>query len=200
MSEVLGMEQQTQHWHEFRRTRIGSSDACIIAGSVDWSTPRELWLDKLGINPRKKKRSSNHAMELGNRFEPAARTIREIETGLDFPPAILVCMKDQWRIASLDGFNKVKTRINLEIKCVQGDVFDYAKRGEIHPKYKPQVYHQMDVAKADECHFFVCKLAKRHGTYGDYIIADTALVVTHPDPEYQLWVIASILACSSVIR
>lgn len=183
MSEVQGIEQQTQHWLEWRRGRIGSSDACIIMQSVDWSTPRELFFDKLGINPRRKKRSSSHVMNLGNEFEPKARALYELQSGLDFRPAVLVCMEHQWRIASLDGFNaETGKRIILEIKCVQGNVFDYAKRGEMHPKYKPQVQHQLDVAKADECHFFVAKLGKK---YGRYFIEDTALVIVKPDLEYQ---------------
>lgn len=182
--EVLGLEQQTVHWLEWRKSRIGSSDACIIMGSVDWSTPRELAYDKLGINPRKKKRTSTHVMDLGNEFEPQARAIYELIYGKDFKPAILVSQEHPWRIASLDGYNAEdqNKRVILEIKCVQGDTFDYAKRGELPPKYKPQVQHQLDVAKAHECHFFVAKLEKK---YGKYEIVDTALVIVKPDPEYQ---------------
>lgn len=181
----LNMEQQTTHWLEWRKSRIGSSDACIIMKSVEWSTPRELALDKLGVNPRKKKRTSTYVMDLGNEFEPKARALYEIIHGKDFRPTILLSQTHPWRIASLDGYNNEDQdcRVILEIKCVQGDTFDYAQRGELPPKYKPQVQHQLDVAQAHECHFFVCKLGKDR--YGKMSIEDTALVIVKPDLEYQ---------------
>ncbi|MNJ94819.1 YqaJ-like viral recombinase domain protein [compost metagenome] len=183
--EVLGLEQQTVHWLEWRKSRIGSSDACIIMQSVDWSTPRELYLDKTGQQPRKKKRTSTHVMDLGNEFEPKARAIYELTSGKDFRPTILVSRDHPWRIASLDGYNNEDPdfRIILEIKCVQGDTYDIVKRGELPPKYKPQVQHQLDVAQAQECHFFVAKL--KRDKYGRYFIEDTALVIVKPDKEYQ---------------
>lgn len=176
----VAINQQTDSWLQWRKNVVGSSDACIIMKSVDWSTPYELWRDKTGLPPRQTKKGSNFAIELGNRFEPVARSLFELQSTLDFDPKVFVSKEFNFMAASLDGWNE-KTKSILEIKNVRGEVFDFAQKGEAHPKYVPQLQHQLFVAQAERLFFFVCKLDKPGH---DFRITETALVEVLPDKEY----------------
>lgn len=180
MTEISELQQQTDEWLAFRSSKIGSSDACIIMGTVDWSTPRKLWEEKLGLS--RKRMGKNLATELGNNFEPVARALYELESGLDYEPKIMVSNRYSFMIASLDGYNE-ETNSILEIKCVQSDVFAEAKAGRVHPKYIPQLQHQLFCAKADYLIFFVAKLEQRQFSR-EWFIAETAVVKVLPDKEY----------------
>ena len=39
--------QQSEEWLEFRRSRIGASDAPIIMGVSPWKTHYKLWVEKI---------------------------------------------------------------------------------------------------------------------------------------------------------
>lgn len=171
MSEVE-LQQQTEAWLKFRKTKIGSSDAPIVMGVSPYSTPLELYNSKLGLKERKQ-RPDNLAIQLGNRFEPAVRAHYELAVGIDCPPTILVHKRYPFLMASLDGYNKEKG-IVLEIKVAGKDVFEAAKNGVCHEKYIWQVYHQLEVSGADECHFVVARTEQR---MGEHFISEITMCV-----------------------
>ena len=73
------MQQNTEEWLEFRRDKIGASDAPIIMGKSPWKTPHQLWEEKIGV------RTSSYetaAMRRGKDLESEARKHFEQQTGL----------------------------------------------------------------------------------------------------------------------
>jgi putative phage-type endonuclease len=178
VSEVE-IQQQTTEWLKFRSTRIGASEAPIIMGDSPWSTPRQLWEQKAGLRPPSE---SNFATNRGNRFEPVARSLYELETGLELPAKVLVHPRYNFIMASLDGCNDTNTII-CEIKIAGAEVLEQAKKGIVHQKYFAQVQHQLEVTGAKENHFFVC-YAQRNKITGEDKIVDTALVKAKRDDEY----------------
>jgi len=181
----LDINQNTPEWLAERRKRIGSSDAPVIANASPWSTPYQLWQEKLGITPFRGRRTASFAIELGKRFEPAARALYELMSGFDFPAITLTRDDICPQIASLDGFNEER-RINLEIKCVQANSPTWAKAdaGFVPDNYLHQCVHQNFVADAAETHFFVAKLGRAGGD-GQFCILDHRLVILPRSEELE---------------
>lgn len=170
-------------WLEFRQKRIGASDAPIILGVSPWKTPRQLWLDKKGlVKPSGGDKSSNFAIDRGNRFEPIARARYELHNdNIEMNPAVLVHKEFDFLMASLDGWNEQIKRV-LEIKIPGAEVFNAAKQGIVHEKYTPQLEHQLLVSQGDHVHFFCCKVESRNGREQ---IVDDALVEYRSNPELR---------------
>lgn len=177
MSEVESLDQKTEQWLKFRAQRIGASEAPIIMGDSPYSTPYQLLAQKRGLVPRT---ASNFAIQRGNLFEPVARALYELETGLELPPAILVHPRYNFIMASLDGYDQKQSAV-CEIKIAGREVFEAAKAGIVHKNYFAQVQHQLEVTGAKENHFFVCICDK---VMGEDRICDSALVIATRDEEY----------------
>lgn len=182
MNAVVELAQQTDEWKVWRTKGIGASDTPAIMGVSPWSTPRKLWREKLGIQRSGEVFVANIAIDRGNRWEAAVRAKYEIETGLELPPVILEWA--QWPVlrASLDGYNK-EAGVVLEIKVAGREVFAEASSGRVHPKYYPQVQHQLLVTGAKECHFYVGQI-EVDPQAGEFL-ARTTLAICLPNKEYQ---------------
>jgi putative phage-type endonuclease len=159
---------------EKKRESIGSSDVGILTGAQDYGTKRSLYYDKKGLS---KPRPSNYAMDMGNKYEPIARAIYELNTGLSFSPVNIQSKNHPLLVANLDGFNE-ENKIVLEIKCAGKEVMDLAKKGIVHPKYVDQLEHQLECADSNESHFMVCTVDEKRGG-----IVDTAVVIYKSNPE-----------------
>ncbi len=48
------MQQNTPEWLEYRKTKIGASDAPILMNCSPWSSPYDLWMEKKGMKAPKK--------------------------------------------------------------------------------------------------------------------------------------------------
>lgn len=85
-----------------RRHFIGSSDAPAIVGLSKWTSPVQLWLEKVGLAPP---REDNIAMELGRFLEPFV--LGKFEEYMDEPvghrQAVLSDPVRPWRVAHIDG-------------------------------------------------------------------------------------------------
>jgi putative phage-type endonuclease len=135
------VKQNTPEWIRYRRTKIGSSDAPVIAGVSPWSTPFQLWEEKLGITPPK---SSTVAMERGRELESLARLEFMRLTGLEMQPMVMEHKEVPFVIASLDGIDFDQKHI-VEIKCPGKDDHSLAMDGIVPGKYIPQLQHQLFV-------------------------------------------------------
>lgn len=173
------MDQRTTEWHQLRKGKIGASEAPVVLGTSPWQTRYQLWAQKTGRAVDR--RQSNWAIERGNRWEPAARARYELKTGYELPPSVVVSKKYPFLMCSTDGHSE-ELGIVLEIKIPGRDVFEAAKRGVVHEKYKPQVYHQLIVTDAKQAHFYCCKVEKINGVE---CITDDALVVVERDEAYE---------------
>lgn len=134
----MTVSQNTPEWAEFRRRKIGASDAPIIMGVSPYKTKRQLWDEKLGL----KESPAPHAgMKRGHELEKRARQAMEQLTGLIVEPKVVQHSAIDWAIASLDGVS-LDGKIFIEIKCLSREKHEMALRGEIPSEYYPQLQHQ----------------------------------------------------------
>lgn len=132
-------EQGTPEWLEWRRTRIGASDAAIVLGISPWKTPHKLWLEKSGRQPAP---PMNSAMAYGHQMEDEVRQTYEQENGELYMPTTVTNPKYEWQVASLDGLSADRKTV-LEIKTCSKKVYEAACRGEVPEYYMTQLQHQL---------------------------------------------------------
>jgi len=135
----IHLEQNTQEWLDYRRTRIGASDAPIIMGLSPWSTPYDLYKEKVeGIQKKQ-----TWAMNRGKELEPAARELFEKTMLVEVKPKVVQSEVYPWMIASLDGISDDGKTLG-EFKC-PSSVSSHLKamQGEIPIYYQCQMQHQM---------------------------------------------------------
>lgn len=138
------MEQNTDEWLQMRKNYIGASDAPIIMGFSPYTTPYELWLDKLGLGYHNKE---TFAMWRGKELEQEARDWISYKTGKAFTPKIAFHPEISYLMASLDGVAKDGSII--EIKCNGASIHkDLKEWGVIPDHHMIQMQHQMEVTGA----------------------------------------------------
>lgn len=147
---MSALVQQTEEWLEFRRNKIGASDAPVIMGISPWCTPYQLWAQKIGLREGPEK---SLAMQRGIDLEDSARDCFEIKTGIFVLPQVVVHPQHEWMIASLDGMNIERSCI-VEIKCAGKNDHDLAVDATMPPKYFPQIQHQLAVTGLDMSYYF----------------------------------------------
>lgn len=149
---VHELEQGTQEWLEFRKQKIGASDAPVIMGVApkEWKkTPYKLWQLKLGLIEEP---PMNFAMIKGHQAEPRVRQRMELMLSCSLSPAVLSHPKYPWMIASMDGYNAEK-RIGLEIKKVKREYVELARQGVVPECYYPQLQQQLAVSGLDQIYY-----------------------------------------------
>lgn len=144
------MQQNTKEWLEFRKSKLGASDAPIVMGVSPWKTPYQLWQVKTGL---KEDNYDNAAMQRGRDMEEEARKKFEAHVGINFHPYVVVSPTHDFMMASLDGFNGAK-KMGVEIKCPGEADHSIAQKGAIPDKYIPQLQHQMHVAELDFIYYW----------------------------------------------
>lgn len=136
------MIQGTKEWLAWRNEGIGSSDAPIIMGVSPWTTPYQLWRQKLEIDPPK---SETFAMARGKSLEDSIRARIDRECGFNVVPDTAEHRELKWMRASFDGINW-STKKLIEIKCGNRRDHEKAREGTIPVQYAPQLQHLMEVA------------------------------------------------------
>ena len=144
---ILQLEQGSEKWLEYRKTRIGASDAPCIMG-VGFHTPLQLWRQKLGLSEVQ----VTEKMQRGNELEPIAREAFCRDVGMDFYPAVVESREHPWMFASLDGLSMDQRNI-VEIKCPGAKDHQLAIENKIPEKYFPQLQHQMLVLNV-QCMYY----------------------------------------------
>lgn len=150
MMTFQNLEQGSPEWLLFRRKKIGASDASTILGKNQWSTPYQLWLEKITGEGKK----DNEFMKHGRDNEEPARELFEKMTGIVVSPAVACSCEREWQAASFDGIDMDHSAI-VEIKCPK-NYTDHieAKEGTIPEKYIPQVQHQLAVSGLNMAYYF----------------------------------------------
>jgi len=144
----MNLQQNTKEWENFRRMKIGASDAPSIMG-VGFLTPYKLWRVKLGFEEVEK----NWAMKKGKELEPIARDAFIKETEIFVTPKVVQHKELEWMIASLDGISFDEKTI-VEIKCAGKDDHSKALSGMVPEKYYPQLQHQMYVVGLQSMYYY----------------------------------------------
>lgn len=143
------MQQNTKEWLEMRRKSIGASDAPIIMGVSPWTTPYQLWQQKLGLI----KDEDNTQKAYGRMMEEPARRAYIDFTGNFITPEVVIHPTRPYMHASLDGLC-LKRNIAVEIKNVGYEDHLKAQRGQIPDKYYPQLQHQLACIGSQWLHYF----------------------------------------------
>lgn len=144
----IELDQNTDEWFEFRKSKIGASEIPIILGISPYSTPLKLWKRKLGFEGEQK---MNSAMKFGHENESRVRERMQIKYGLRIDPAMYVHDEIEWASASLDGIDE--NNVIYEIKSCCSEDHECARSGKVPKKYYPQVTWQMFVTGADHCRY-----------------------------------------------
>ncbi|NGX36901.1 MAG: hypothetical protein K1000chlam2_00046 [Chlamydiae bacterium] len=160
--------QEYQDFVKSRKNYLGASDAPVIMGVSPWSTPYQLWQDKLDLGPVK---DDNYAMKRGRDLEPIARSAYMAVTGNLVEPKQLFHPNIPYMMANFDGVSEDLT-VAVEIKCPGKEDHDLAKDGMVPVKYFPQLQHQLAVIGINKVDYF---------SYRD---DDVALVTVERDDEY----------------
>jgi putative phage-type endonuclease len=143
------MIQGSLEWLNFRRNKIGASDAAVIMHVSPWKKLITLWEEKIGL---KEEKSNTYHMKRGINLEPLARLYFNAMTGFRVEPDVCISFHYPWMMASLDGYDP-KTNVVLEIKCPGKEDQALAVQGKIPEKYYPQLQHQMAVMEVDYMYY-----------------------------------------------
>lgn len=148
--KIIHLEQGSKEWLEYRRSRIGASEAPIILGESPWKKKEKLLEEKITA----KESYQNAAMKWGRDTEEEARqefcklndiTVRPIVGENDALP---------WQMASFDGMD-IDMQIVVEIKCpksMKSHLEAYEKRVPHH--YWIQIQHQLCVSGLKDAFYF----------------------------------------------
>ena len=142
----MGTNNHDAKWHEARRKRIGGSEAGIILGWNEYSTPEDLFKQKLGLTSPPE---ANAAMERGTYLEDiivakyrveSGRTVtidKEMVTHPEYP--YMGCETDGY----VEEVEPYKGQGILECKCPGLNTFRKIKEQGLLPYYIAQVQHNM---------------------------------------------------------
>lgn len=164
------MIQGSQEWLDFRRKKIGGSDAAAIYGCSPWNNALNLWKQKMGITPEP---AMSYAMRRGIMLEEPARNLFCEKVGMKFEPTIKVNPDLDWQMASLDGMSACGRYI-VEIKCPNAKVRGLAKEGKLPDHYMIQVQHQLAVTGLEMAYYFACE--GKVDDLGNFIVGDGYIV------------------------
>lgn len=143
-------EQNTQEWLEWRKNKIGASDAPIVMGKSPWKTPHELYEEKIGL---KNDFRETTAMARGKALEPYALESFCNHIGVVLAPKVFVHPKHEYIIASIDGVS-ADGKTAVEIKCPGVRTHVLAMEGKISDHYQIQMQHQMEVLGLDSIYYY----------------------------------------------
>jgi putative phage-type endonuclease len=148
MKIILGLEQNTKEWLEFRRNHIGASDAATIMGLNPWRSALALWEEKTMGSEQE----CNTNMRRGQKLEPLAREAYMMETGLIVEPIVAECEIRPFLSASFDGVTKCLSHA-VEIKCGASS-HKLALMDEVPIYYYAQLQHQMYIGGFLGMHYY----------------------------------------------
>lgn len=140
--------QRSNSWFNYRRGKVGASDAGALLNLNPFKNSYDVWLSKQDGY----KEEDNVWMQRGRDLEPTALRLFEAETGFLMSPKVLESKEEKWMIASLDGY-EIDGKCAVEIKCGGKKLHLNSIHGEIPKYYLAQMQHQMYVAELDEIYY-----------------------------------------------
>lgn len=147
-----------EEWLEHRRGSIGGSDAATIVGLNPWSSPYELWADKLGkIQPKEE----TEAMRIGHDLEDyvAQRFTEATGKRVRRENSILKSADIPFAHANVDRLI-VGEKAGLECKTTSVLNLKHFKDGDYPPNYYVQCQHYMMVTGYDTWYLAVLVLGR----------------------------------------
>lgn len=147
---IVGLQQGTREWLEWRHRGIGASDASTIMGENPFQSVEELLREKRG--PVRASIESE-AMARGKRLEPEARKRYIARTGRDVRPACIQSTRYDWLRASLDGLSTSHDAV-VEIKCGASAYRKVSASRSVPDYYYGQTQHILAVTGLDSLDFW----------------------------------------------
>lgn len=144
------MQQGSEEWLKFRKTRIMASDAPVIMGVSPYKDMGKLWLEKRDILNDS---CPSYVMKKGKEFEVIALSEFHNMTGIYTTPLVITCPDLKWMGASLDGIS-LERDIIVEIKYNNKLCHEMAKSGIVPEHHYPQLQHQLAVVNLNKAYYF----------------------------------------------
>ncbi len=173
--KIIDLKQGSSEWLEYRKNKIGSSDAPIILNISPWTSPLQLWERKIGIAQEQKESA---AMSRGKALEDEARCAFMMQKEIIVTPEVVQHETLDWCSASLDGLSSCH-KYAVEIKCPGREDHLLAFQGIISEKYQAQLQHQLAVTGIDMIYYYsydghenVCIQVRRNQEYIDKLIEE----------------------------
>ena len=143
IEKISTLNMSHEEWLKHRRKSIGGSDAATIVGLNPWSSPYELWADKLGKIPPKEE---NEAMRIGHDLEEyvAKRFCEATGKKVRRENSILRDPKLPFAHANVDRLI-IGEKAGLECKTTSVLNLKRFAGGEYPPNYYVQCQHYMMV-------------------------------------------------------
>lgn len=158
IEKISTLNMSHEEWLENRRHSIGGSDAATIVGLNPWSSPYELWADKLGKIPPKEE---NEAMRIGHDLEEyvAKRFCEATGKKVRRENSILRDPKLPFAHANVDRLI-IGEKAGLECKTTSVLNLKRFEGGEFPPNYYVQCQHYMMVTGYDTWYLAVLVLGR----------------------------------------
>ena len=138
-----------EEWLSYRRLGIGGSDVAAIMGISPFATSRDLYNDKVGVEPVIEEESNWVALEVGHRLEDLVAEIFSKKTGLEVFPVRIMFRHPLYPfiLADVDFFVRMPdgSFAILECKTCNYNAKDKWADGNIPDHYVYQVRHYMAV-------------------------------------------------------
>ena len=138
-----------EEWLSYRRLGIGGSDVAAIMGISPFATSRDLYNDKIGVEPVIEEESNWVALEVGHRLEDLVAEIFSKKTGLEVFPVRIMFRHPLYpfMLADVDFFVRMPdgSFAILECKTCNYNAKDKWADGNIPDHYVYQGRHYMAV-------------------------------------------------------
>lgn len=141
------MEQNTSDWLEYRKNGIGASDMNAIMGVSPYSTPLDIYKEKIG--EKSTRLVPKFVTMKGHELEVIARNRFEIERSVVAKEKLVEHSDFPHFRASLDGYIEEENAC-WECKYIGKDLFEGVKNNILPEKYKPQIHWQIFVSGASK--------------------------------------------------
>lgn len=151
---ILDIKQHSPEWYEYRKTRLGASDAGAVVDDHEYSNPYKLFKIKTGEDTV----YTSEAMKHGSEMEPFAAVHLHQLYGISKQNPVVESTKEKRFFTSLDmaEIQEGKVVKFYEIKCPSSArVMARINDGEIPRYWEWQVQHSLFVTGLQEATIFV---------------------------------------------
>lgn len=162
--KFIHLEQGSEAWKEYRRSKIGASEVAAIQGKCVYSSVLMLYNSKID----KTERSVNSGMEQGTRLEPIIRDRVNYLHNTNFQPVVMESTINDFMFCSLDGWDFTADVKQIEIKVNNAERHQMACENQVFEPHMIQVQTQLAVSGLSEALYVSYHAASDH--YADVVV------------------------------
>ena len=183
-------EKDEKKWLLSRKSGIGGSEIAAIMGENSWSSPRQVWMSKMGMFDDDPPPQSEPA-RWGNLLETTVATEYGIRNDLKWVhiPVILQDDEKPWLLANIDGFTLTNDTLFItgiyEVKTTSAYNEDIWKEGPLPFYYMCQTNWYCGITRLGQ-YTIVCLCGGQH-LYGYTLPADPVLFKREVDASDTFW-------------